>query len=129
MRVQGVVLEYHGDIPVLGSYVVHKLVAYVQLAGGNVFKSRYHAQGCGLSATGGAYQHDKFLVCNVKVELLHRNDALVGNLKIVFLFRLVLGPFLGRTVWIDLFDVSEAYLCHILFSAATVLPPQGTASG
>ena len=89
----------------------------------------YHAQGRGLSATGGAYQHDKFLVCNVKVELLHRYDALVGNLKIVFLFRLVLGLFLGRTVWIDLFDVSEAYLCHILFSAATVLPPQGTASG
>ena len=129
MRVQGVVLEYHGYIPVLRSYIVHKLVAYVQLASGNVFKSRYHAQGCGLSATGGAYQHDEFLVCNVKVELLHRYDALIGNLKIMLLFRLVLGLFLGLTVWVDLFDVSEAYFCHILFSAATVLPPQGTASG
>lgn len=79
----------------LGATSFISLSPMYRLAGGNVFKSRYHAQGRGLSATGGAYQHDKFLVCNVKVELLHRYDALVGNLKIVLLFRLVLGLFLG----------------------------------
>ena len=116
MGVQGVVLEHHGDIPILGLHVVHQLVADPQLAGGNVLQTGDHPQGGGLAAAGGAYQHDKLLVRDLQIELLDGHDALVGDLKIALLLRRLLALldlFLLLGVGVDLLQILQYDLCHI----------------
>ena len=91
MGIQSVVLEDHSDVPVLGSHVVDQTVADVQLALGDFLQTGYHTQGGGLSAAGGADQHDKFLVLDLQVEVMDGYDALIGHgqLGLTFLRRLV----------------------------------------
>ena len=61
MRIERVILEYHGNIPVLRLHIIHPLVINVQIASGNFLESCNHTEGCGLSAAGGAYEDDKIL--------------------------------------------------------------------
>ena len=126
MGIQGVALEHHGDVPVLGLHVVHQLAVDVQLTAGDVLQTGDHPQGGGLAAAGGAHQHDELLVGNVQVEVLHRHHALVGDLKIVFLLRLALFLFL-LGVGIDFLEVFQYDLCHMHLTV-TALPPHGAAS-
>ena len=65
MGIESVVLEDHGDVAVLGGHVVDQLVADVQLAVGDLLQTGDHAQGGGLTATGGADENDKLLVRDV----------------------------------------------------------------
>ena len=113
--VQGVVLEHHGDITILGLHVVHQSVADPQLAGGNVLQTGDHPQGGGLAAAGGADQHDKLLVGDLQTELLDGHDALLGDLEIVLLLRLLalLDLFLLLGVGVDLLQILQYDLCHI----------------
>ena len=115
--VQSIVLEDHGDVAVLRGHVVHQTVADVQFAVRDLLTARYHAQGGGLAAAGGADEDDELLVLDVDVELLHGDDALVGDLE-VYLVLLVgllalLGLFLllgvGRCVGVDLLYVFQDY--------------------
>ena len=69
MGIQGVVLEDHGDVPVLGSHVVDHPVADVQLAAGDVLQARDHPQSGGLAAAGGAHQDDELLVLNFQIQV------------------------------------------------------------
>ena len=113
--VQGVVLEHHGDIPILGLHIVHQLVADPQLAGGDVLQTGDHTQGGGLAAAGGAHQHDELLVGDLQTELLDSHNALVGDLKIALLFLGLLALLdllflLG--VGVDLLQVLQNDLCH-----------------
>ena len=50
MRVEGVVLEHHGDVAVLGREVVHQPIADVDLPGGDLLEARDHPEGRGLAA-------------------------------------------------------------------------------
>ncbi|CAN3965107.1 Lactoylglutathione lyase, partial [Dysosmobacter welbionis] len=75
--VQSVVLEHHGDIPVLGCHIVHQLAVDIQFAAADLLQAGDHPQGSGLAAAGGAYQHDELLVRNVQAELLHCQHALI----------------------------------------------------
>jgi hypothetical protein len=77
MRIQSVVLEYHRDISVLGSDVVAELVADVQLALGDILKTRDHTQGSGLTATRGTDQNDKFLIFDLEVKVGYGDYAAV----------------------------------------------------
>ena len=88
--IQSVVLENHRDISVLGSYVVAQLVADVELALGDIFKTCDHAQGGGLTAAGRTYQNDKFLVVDLQVEVGYSGDAAV----------------------IDFVNMSQGYISH-----------------
>ena len=115
MGIQGVALEHHGDVPILGLHVVHQLVADPQFAGGDVLQTGDHTQGGGLAAAGGAYQHDEFLVGDLQAELLDSHNALVGDLKIALLFlgifALLCFLFLFG-VGVDLLQVLQNDLCH-----------------
>ena len=71
VRIQSVVLEYHGDISVLGLYIVHELAINFELTGGNVFQTCDHTKSCGFSASGRAYEDDEFLVFDLHVEVLN----------------------------------------------------------
>ena len=46
VRVQGVVLEHHGDVPVFGLKVVDHFAVDLDCAAGDLFKACYHAQRC-----------------------------------------------------------------------------------
>ena len=114
MGIQGVALEHHGDVPVLGLHVVHQLAADVQLAAGDVLQTGDHPQRGGLAAAGGTHQNDELLVRNVQVEVLHRHNALVGDLKTgLFLGLALLGLFLLFGVGIHLLEVFQNDLCHM----------------
>ena len=115
MGIQGVALEHHGDIAVLGGDVVHQLAVDVQLAAGDLLQAGHHAQGGGLAAAGGADQNDELLVRDVQAELLHGNDALVRDLQVGLLLGLallLLGLLLVAAVGIDLHDVLQGQTGH-----------------
>ena len=88
--IERVVLEDHGDITVLGSYVVDQTVADVQFAFGDLFQTGDHTQSGGLTAAGRTDQNDKFLVSDVQVELLNSHDTLVSDLQVGLLLGLAL---------------------------------------
>ena len=113
MGVQGVVLEDHGDVPILGLYIVHELVADVQLTIADLLQTGDHAQGGGLAAAGGPDQDDKLLVGNLQVELLHGHDALGRDLQVGFFDLLALFAFLFLLcVGVDFLQVLENDFCH-----------------
>ena len=84
VRIQGVVLEYHGDVAILGSYVVNEFVADVKLAVGDLFKTSDHAQGGRFSAAGRTYENDEFLIFDVQAEIAYSSYAAGINLVNVF---------------------------------------------
>ena len=49
---------------------------------GDIFKTRNHTKRCGLSASGRAYENDKFLVGDLQIEILNRH----GILTVYFLY-------------------------------------------
>jgi hypothetical protein len=71
VRVQRIVLENHGDIPVLGGDVVDEIVPDVQLAAGDFLQPRDHAQYGGFSAAGRADQHKEFLILNIQAQVVY----------------------------------------------------------
>ena len=118
MGVQSVVLEHHCDVPVLGGNVVHDAPVYDDLALGDLLKAGDHTQGGGLAAAGGADQDDEFLIRDVYVELLHRDNALIGYLEVGLLllsgslfafFDLFLLLGVSRRVGVDLHYVFQDY--------------------
>lgn len=72
MTVQGVVLENHRYIPVLGRKTGAILAVYYKVTACNIFKSCNHSKRGGLAAAGGTYQNDKFAVGNIQVEIANR---------------------------------------------------------
>ena len=80
--VERVVLEDHRDVAVLGSDVVDDLAVDDDLALGDLLEAGNHAQGGGFAAAGGADEHDELLVGDVDIEIVHRDDAAFGDLKV-----------------------------------------------
>jgi hypothetical protein len=78
VRIQGVVLENHGDIAILGGNVVHHFSIDVELAAGNIFETGNHAErGC-LAAAGRADKDYEFLVLDGDIRVFHRvNTAII----------------------------------------------------
>ena len=111
--IQGVALEHHGDVPVLGLHVIHQLPVDVQLAAGDLLQAGNHPQRGGLAAAGGANQNDELLIPDVQVELLDRHNALVRHLEVGLLLRRTLfGLLLSAAVGIDLGDPFQIQSCH-----------------
>ena len=71
VRVQGVVLENHGDVAVLRRNVGDIAVANQDPAGVDVLKTCEHAQGGGLSAAGGSNEDQEFAIGDFNVELVN----------------------------------------------------------
>ena len=90
VRIQSVVLEYHGDVAILGSNIVYELIADVEFAVGNLFETCNHTQGGGLTTTGRTNENDKFLIFDVQAEITYSSNA----------------------AGIYLVDVFQSYACH-----------------
>jgi hypothetical protein len=93
VRVKGVVLEHHGDVPVLRRYIGDLAVADQDPAAVDVFEAREHAQGGGFSAAGRAHQDQELAVGDLQVQGVHRR-----------LVRSRVQP--GSTI--------ERYRCHVI---------------
>ena len=116
VRIQGIVLKDHGDIPVLGGHVVDQLVVDVELAPGDVLQSGDHPQRGRLAAARRTDKDNELSVADLQVEIVYGNDALFGDLQIEGLlldgFFLALSPFpffllfFLLLVRIDLLDMS-----------------------
>ena len=112
--VKSIVLEYHGDVAVLGRHVVHALAVDEKIARGDLLQTGDHAQRCGFAAAGRTDEHDKFPVGDIQRELLHCNDALFGDLQVVLLLGgLALFLFRAALIGIDLLDVYQTNFCHV----------------
>ncbi len=70
VRVQRVVLEHHGDVPVLRGQVGDVAIADHDLPGVHLFEASEHAQRGGLAATGGSDQHHELAVPDLEVQLV-----------------------------------------------------------
>ena len=96
VRVQGVVLEHHGDVPVLGRQVVDHPVADRDRAAGDLLQPGDGPQRGRLAAPGGADEHHELAVRDVKAQLVNGLDA----------------------ARVGLFHVIKDYLCHLGTSRA-----------
>lgn len=78
MRVERVRLEDHGDIPILRLEIVDQLPVDGERTGGDLFKTRDHAQQRGLSAAGWADENDEFAIGNGKIDAVQDGMVTVG---------------------------------------------------
>ncbi len=77
VRIKGIALEDHGNIPVTGRDIVDFLSVDTERSGGNILKSGYPTQGCGLSASGRTDKDNEFLILDFQVQI--RDDRLFGS--------------------------------------------------
>ena len=77
VRVERVVLEHHGDVPVLRGNVVDDVAADRDVAARDLLEARDHAQGRALAAARGPDQHDELLVGDVEVDAADGLDLVV----------------------------------------------------
>src|SRR5262249_2815272 len=71
MRVKRIILEHHGDVPILGWHIVDQLIADVDLARGAFLKPGDHAQGSRLAAARRTDQYDELAVGDVEIDAPH----------------------------------------------------------
>ena len=74
VRVERVVLEHHGDVPVLGIELVDDTAIDGDLAGGDVLQPGDHAQQRALAAARGADEDDELAVGDFEVDAMHDLD-------------------------------------------------------
>jgi len=80
VRIQGVVLEHHRDVAILGRNIIDELAVDEDLAFGDVFETGDHAQGRGLAAAGRPDEYHEFLVMDGDVGVLNRADVALVHL-------------------------------------------------
>jgi len=71
MRIKRVILEHHRDVALLRRHVVDHALADADLAAGDVFQARDHAQQGRLAAPGRSDQHDEFAVADGDIDAVN----------------------------------------------------------
>ena len=100
VRVQGVVLEDHGQVAVLGGQVVHGFPVDQEIPGCDVLQSDDHAQGRRLAAAGRADENHELAVSDVQVDVVDGletvsvllDEVLEGDLGHNFLLLVGVSP-------------------------------------
>jgi hypothetical protein len=73
MRVQRVGLEHHGDIPIFRGDIVYNMVANLDLPVTDFFQPGQAALVSCLAAPRRTYQNQELFVCNLDVQIVHRD--------------------------------------------------------
>ena len=76
VRIEGVILEDHGDVAVLGLDVVDQPVADEDLAGCHRLEAGDHSQRRGLAAAGRPHQHGELPVVDLDAQAVDRGHGL-----------------------------------------------------
>src|ERR671925_1204077 len=80
MRIQGGLLEYHGEVAVRRRRVCYDLLANDDFAAGGLLEPRDAAQECGLSGPGRSEQNEQLTVPHVEVQMVQCLRAAVEHL-------------------------------------------------
>ncbi len=80
MRIEGVVLEHHGNVAVARRYGVDKPVADIDLARGDLFESGQHSQGSRLAASRGSHEDSQLTVVDREIQIVDDVIATVERL-------------------------------------------------
>ena len=75
MRIERVILEHHGDVAIGRLDLVDDASADIDVARGDGFEARDHAQQRGLAAAGGADQHAELAVGDFEVDAFDGLEA------------------------------------------------------
>src|SRR3990170_806443 len=70
MRVEGVRLEYHGDVPVLRRDVIHQAVVYIDVALGQGLQASEEADDRGLPAAGWPDEDKELLIGYLQCQIV-----------------------------------------------------------
>src|SRR5215217_7095465 len=79
MRVESVILEDHGYVPLARRKVVDDLIPYKDLTAGYVLQAGDHTQGRGLPATGRPDEDDEFPVWDIQIHLVDGDHVLAED--------------------------------------------------
>ncbi|EYD75220.1 hypothetical protein Rumeso_03202 [Rubellimicrobium mesophilum DSM 19309] len=79
LPIERVVLEHHGDVPVLGLELVDARLVYGDLAPSDDIEPREHPQKGGLAAAGGTDEDDELSVLEAGVHAVHDGRIAVGR--------------------------------------------------
>ena len=83
MRIQRVILEYHGDIPFAGRKAVYYPITNFDGPVRYTFQPCNHTQQCRLATTRWAYEHNKLTVLNVHVDAMDHPGAAVTFFQVL----------------------------------------------
>ena len=72
VRIECIVLEYHCDVTVTRLQIVYNYAVDFNGTATDVLKTCDHTQSGGFTAARRAYEYDKFLIGNIKVEVINR---------------------------------------------------------
>ena len=75
VRIEGVGLEHHGHVAVLGLEAVDNLSIEGDGAFADILKAGDHTHSCGLAAPGRPKQDEEFLVSHCQIEVFDTNEA------------------------------------------------------
>ena len=78
--VEGIVLEDHGDVAILGSDIVDHLVPDLHRALGDVLETGDHPQDGRLAASRGAHEHEELAILDLEVEVAYGPGAVLVDL-------------------------------------------------
>ena len=78
MREQGVALEHHGGVALVGGQGIDGFAAQIDFALVRAFESCHHAQGCGLTAAGRAQQGHEAARLNIQRNVMYGIEVLAG---------------------------------------------------
>ena len=92
VRIEGVVLEDHGHIPILGKGLVDQAFSDEDLAFGDLFQSGDHPQGGRLAAAAGTDEDHEFPVQNSQRKSIYGHNLLVGHPEFFKITCMVLMP-------------------------------------
>ncbi len=80
VRVEGVVLEHHGDVAVLRCDIVDDLVADHHRALGDVLETGDHPENCRFAASGRAHENEELAIFDLEVEVAYRPGSVLIDL-------------------------------------------------
>ena len=103
VREQGVALEHHGGVALVGGQGVDGLAAQIDLALVRAFKARDHAQRGGFAAAGGAKQGDEGTGLHLQRHVVHGIKFLAG-LGVIVNF--------GNMIQFDALGLFYSLVCH-----------------
>jgi hypothetical protein len=78
MRIERVGLEHHGDVAILGRQIIDHAAVDPELAIGDGFKARHHAEQGRLAAARGADQHDEFAIGDFDIDTVDNRHIAIG---------------------------------------------------
>jgi len=116
MRIERIVLEDHGDVPVLGRHLIDNPVIDADLSGADLFQSGDHAQRRRFSAAGRAHQHYELFILDINVNSINRANLIIKDLAYLVQLntRQDFAPVLMPLNGLDGFSLYEIRRCTMI---------------